>query len=443
MRTSKSFARLTARFLIVSLSLAALIIIPSPTGAVRTMACPGPPPLPLRVLYLMNSTIVVAQVGKTEIIPPAEGDESDPELAHLRTALEVSSTLKGEHQSVVYVNHWNYGEYKDKLTSAAEGDRFLVFLNQSEGEEGLSVGDMDFGVKQLTDDELNVYVKRIEELAYILKAGKPKDEEMVEWLVRCAEDPVTEWEGAFDLAISAVNSQADIPQESPESADGEQAAEVDASVAENTAETSEESSEDAEQTGNDESEVADENSESTEAPPDIEEFSAVNSYLTDRDYTKLLTQDQKDRLVVALINTETLSDKNYHLLELVTPLDDARLVPYLLSQLRATKDEAQYFTDSLARIVATKLNDPALIELADQLTNAEEIQAAAEVQYSEEVTGEVNASSNGRLVNAEPDPAVALAAQKRRARLNYFIAIAETTAPKAVVAQAGCDVIAP
>ncbi|MBV9209338.1 MAG: hypothetical protein JOZ52_01845, partial [Acidobacteria bacterium] len=172
---------------------------------------------PLRVMYLTSERIVTARLGKTETVrieKPAEDDGREVTV-YQKTALLVSTTLKGEHEPVVYVYHSSYGDYGNALTRIEEGQTFLAFLNPSGEGEGFQIDNMRSGLKILTDDELKIYTRRIEELDGIMQAKVPNVAELVEWLVRCIEEPATQWEGAYDLWIShncaANEKQADAP----------------------------------------------------------------------------------------------------------------------------------------------------------------------------------------------------------------------------------------
>ncbi len=442
MLTAGKFTRFTARLLSLNLIAATLITVGASFAPVsRTaVACPAPPPQPLRVLYLQSPQIVIARLGKTEAIKPADAEAAenqDSEATQLRTALLVSSTLKGETKPVVYVNHYTYGDYKDGLSSEEEGQTLLVFLRPQDEGEDFYVDDMSFGVKKLSDADLKVYVQRIEELASIMKAEKPGETEIVEWLVRCAEEPATQWEGAYELMSSSY--MVDYEQEQANAANPEAVteeavteepvvAEAEAEVA--TAEPAEEQAAEATET------------ESTASIQEVEaqDYEFQNEYPTKSDYFKLLTAEQKYRLTTALVNLETLGDAHYYLIELTQKWDDARVVPYLLSQLRNSKDESPYLTDNLTMIVAKRIGDKALIALAEKFAAGEEEAAAeTEVQADAESSdaSEENINAEATLSEAEQEQAAnAATTQKRLARLQYFITLAESTVPQPAAEQA-------
>lgn len=86
-----------------------------------------------------------------------------------------------------------------------EGERVLAFLDHDE-ESGWEAVGLHYGTKQLDPATLEIYRARIRELDELISA-RPKrwrdTPAFVEWLVRCAEEPATRWEGAYALEPSA------------------------------------------------------------------------------------------------------------------------------------------------------------------------------------------------------------------------------------------------
>lgn len=156
------------------------------------------PKLPLRALYSQSELIVVARVGNSVNV----ATEGAARL--VKTQLEVSSTLKGaKHEPAINLYQWVYTGEKEIYSS---GDTLLVFLKDHDEDgvekasDGYAAVDTISGIKKLSEADLQVYIKRIEELAAILNRVNHDNAEIVEWLVRCAEHPATRWEGFFELA---------------------------------------------------------------------------------------------------------------------------------------------------------------------------------------------------------------------------------------------------
>ena len=168
--------------------LGSLVAALAPTlPALSSLAYPIPP-VPLRKLCKEASVIVVAEVAGIRVgtRPVAE--------------LYVDESLKGHPGSVVYVNVWLDGGCPAPARYSS-GKRVLAFL--IEDDDGNYVTEsLSYGSKEIADDRsLAVYRQRIREMIHIQDEpeGDARLERTVEWLVACAEDPVTRWEGAYEL----------------------------------------------------------------------------------------------------------------------------------------------------------------------------------------------------------------------------------------------------
>lgn len=78
----------------------------------------------------------------------------------------------------------------------------LTFLNKREKGEGYYVHALSYGVKhQLNESGFAAYKSRIKEMQEILtEDGKEQEQLTLEWLVKCAEDKNTRWEGTYELS---------------------------------------------------------------------------------------------------------------------------------------------------------------------------------------------------------------------------------------------------
>jgi hypothetical protein len=244
-----------------------------------------------------------------------------------------------------------------------------------------------------------------------MSVANPRDADIVEWLVRCAEDPVTRWEGTYDLAMSHYMLDQQASQEpsadAPSLAPDESAKPID---------------------GDDSAETA---------SVTTREFDA--EYSADVTHAKLLTTEQKYRLTTALVANTRLADTDYHLLDLAQRWDDPRLVPYLLTQLDLvskpsnTEPTSTYFIQNIMKIVAEKLGDDALKAFTekfggegyDQFDSYEEEDQSGdgEQEVAESKTGEVSAE-------------VAAGIKKRNAEVQYFVTLALSTSQKTATIQA-------
>jgi hypothetical protein len=394
MLTARLFTTRTRRLLAFSIIFAGLMT-GTASFAPRARACPAPPPQPLRRLYTESARIVVARVGKSEQV---KTEEEDSESRLMKTALEVSSTLKGETvEPVVYLYHWTWGdEYQDPISEATSSDQLLLFLVRREDGDGYEIEDMTYGLKKLSDADLKIYVRRIEELAAIMKQDEPNQAEIVEWLVRCAEEPATRWEGAFEL--NASNSFLQAKKEQKPEVEGEaQAQPVDEQAA-----------------------VVDGESGAGRDPVYFE-----GMYEMDETFASLLTPAQKERVASALFSADAITNADYPLINLVKDWNDARLLPFLLTHLRSAADTSPYYTPELMMMVAEIIGDDALVALVDDYRTL--FYNGAEEGLGSSQEGEEQAASS------EQQEAQAQASdfkQRLNAKLDHFIALAQSSTPQ-------------
>lgn len=84
----------------------------------------------------------------------------------------------------------------------SEEEDVLTFLDKREKGEGYEVHALSYGVKhQLNEAGFTAYKNRIKEMQKILTEDKKEQEELtLEWLVKCAENRDTRWEGTYELS---------------------------------------------------------------------------------------------------------------------------------------------------------------------------------------------------------------------------------------------------
>ena len=294
-------------------------------------------PQSLRALYKDNSLIVIATIGESKRV------ESEDDRSLMKTALHVSSTLKGKMKATAYVYRW---VYKEKQGDFAEGNRLLLFLQPRETEDGKTRGyeidDESYGVKKLSEADLGVYKQRIAELAQIMRGGKPDRREIVEWLVRCAENPATRFEGAYELALGAEEVSDEEDEEVEEAGEGAE-----------------------------------------EAVPDPGEEEALDENDSYGELAALLSPGQKERLLNALYETAELGARDDQLIRLARIWKDARLRPFLVAQLRRWQDAPPVFASSLVGTLALMLEDDELTDLANDFDEVASDQLGAEEEESD------------------------------------------------------------
>lgn len=353
--------RTSARLSLVALALlaalaAALVSVEPPTSS----ACPVVNALPLRARFAESTLVAVARVGDSVAV------ERRGILSTMNTALHLTSLLKGEEkEKVINLRHSVVGLPGWSPPIKYEKDEvLLLFLKHGGGGDEYIALDDERAVQKLSEEDLKVYVRRIEELAAIMRSATPDEAAIAEWLVRCAEEPATRWEGAYELAYDV-----SLPEDPPDAEDIAEEAEEEAGEA--ATPTDDPVAVDAREEPEDEvggisaapASVAGEsiNSDSN-VQPDI--LPGTTGAASRGDHAALLTPAQKERLTTALLNAEELNGGEQQLMFLVSVWKDERLVPYILKHLARMADKPPYQSEVMMRIVAHALGDPTLIRFA-------------------------------------------------------------------------------
>jgi hypothetical protein len=293
------------------------------------------PPQTLRMLTNESELIVSARVEKITLIKRKDGFNTG--IARLN----ILSILKGaeESQSVdVY--------YEPDMICPAppyykEGATVLAFLTRSQRGPGYVTVGLSYGAKNLNNREIEVYSASIRELIEIEKETNRNTlrGRLVEWLVRCAEEPITRWEGAYDLRYSR-EMKMEIENEKKK-AKGDQGNAVD--------------------------------------KDEMEEWKKGIV-----DLTALLTKKQKGRLTAALYRASSLSNGGIDLIELVEIWGDKNLVPFMWSYLKAYKKDYTWETKDLMRKLATNLKNQEALELTEKFKSWNYTSPESEAQGEQE-----------------------------------------------------------
>ncbi|HZH90704.1 MAG TPA: hypothetical protein VEX70_08835 [Pyrinomonadaceae bacterium] len=411
---ARSSARLPAvAFALVSAFAAALVCVELPASS----ACPVSMPSPLRVRYADSVIVAVARVGDTVPV------ERQGVTTTMNTAFHITSLLKGESEEKVV--NFQYPVLSLAGMNAApeyeKGDVILVFLRRGEKGGYVPVDD-ERGIQKLAADDLKVYVRRIEELAAIMRSEKPDEAALTEWLVRCAEETATRWEGAYELAFNV-----SLPQDPPDEEEEEEAdaAETDAETV-NEEETASEDDSDA-------AEPATGAAESVNAESDGEEIVLTGSLRFGRsiDFAALITPAQKERLTTTLLNAEELNEGEQLLIHLVGSWKDERLVPFMLKHLARMADKPPYHAADMMRLVAHMLGDQTLIKFVANYNKTAAYEdlydsnsaAAATYEEKPDATAEERAEQKKKF--EEMKAAAAEALFLRSGKLRHFLALAD------------------
>ena len=319
-----------------------------PTNVSARSRCPVKMPETLLSLYQNSDAIHIATFDRKTDGEVAE-DTADYTSIGIKKHFSISSTLKGESRKFFVLEDSEY-RYKNTGTTPAEaeeseeaedlessielkpGDTLLLFLKNGDEEDAPTLTDYRDGTKKLSMEHIGVYEARIKELNSIFGAKKVDEAKIVEWLVRCAEDTVTRWEGTFELLGSFQNMEW-----------VEQAAKQRKERIERGEPVEEEPSE---------SETPNEEGEEEEGPRKNVDTSS---------FAKLLDVNQKQTLANILLDrpapvsedkdkAETEVRGDDELIELVKRFGDPRLVGFLLDQLRANSDEPYAVGQAMKRI---------------------------------------------------------------------------------------------
>jgi hypothetical protein len=388
-------------------------------------ACPIAMPNPLRARFTNSDIVAVARVGDSVAV----GKQGEVTLA--TTELHLTSRLKGEgKEKVVNLQHlvWSSGEVQ--TTEYAKDDVVLVFLRRVDKGDGYISADGERGIQKLPKDDLKVYVRRIEELAAIMRSEKPDESALAEWLVRCAEEPATRWEGAYDLAFNVARFE-DPPDE--EEVAGEEEEEPGAESSEVEAAAPETAEDDGSKSVGNSSAEPSGVAESANAGADGR--AVVNILVNPQaaqpvDFAALLTPAQKERLMTTLLNAEELNEGEQLLMRLVGAWKDARLVPFLLKHLARTADKPLYEAEDMMRIVAHTLGDQTLIKFAASYSRTAQYQdlyANNLPDNADEIDPEATAEERAAFKQelAEHKAAAVEALFQRSGKVRHFLALAD------------------
>ncbi|MEP7012726.1 MAG: hypothetical protein ABJC13_20580 [Acidobacteriota bacterium] len=155
---------------------------------------------PLRQLFDESELVVLGIAGTSFMPAGAQGE--------VATELRLNLVLKGrEAQAIIRVFH---SEQEDVGADRfAPGALVLAFLNSradgAKASRTYETDDATFGLKELTEAEMPVYRERIESLAALPRYPQIHPDDLAEWLVATAEEPVTRKAAAGEI-LAALDS---------------------------------------------------------------------------------------------------------------------------------------------------------------------------------------------------------------------------------------------
>lgn len=341
------------------------VSIAAPAANAARRKCPEEPPSTLLSLYRKSDAVYLGKFEKTVAGDMIRTDEYSRTIA-VSDSFSISTAIKGEPRKffVREYEEYQYAGSDDEGLRSEEpmeefnegyrlkpGDNVVLFLKFVEDEDSkenvmreLDVVHYRDGVMRLDVSELSSYEARLQDLKGILSSKQVSDAAILNWIIRCIEDPITRWEGAYELFGSFQmldwdeqnTDTVDVASDEPENGDS------DVVLAE------------------------------TEVAAEEEEFD--NSV-----YARLLTDEQKARLVQIAISeraAEDLKDARVRhdrdgdrvLFDVVKRWGDARLASVMLDRLRATGEdnyEKLYWMSSISEI----LKDKELTRISEKFGN--------------------------------------------------------------------------
>ena len=399
--------------------LVSTFISPAITHAAKR--CPDEPPSTLLSLYKKSDAIFLGKFDKTTVGDVVSEDEHST-MVNVSDHFSISSTLKGKTEKF-YIR--NYEQYRYKGSDGTEeiedeegygvekvepGDTVLLFLKvKAEDEENkeskpeLDVVHYRDAIKPVKAAEVSSYEARIKELNSIFSSKKADDADILNWILRCIDDPVTRWDGAFELLTSFQNLEWKKEQEKEREKEAEK-------------EVSSETETDAEITGEN-FEASDEGSEESHEDGELAEEEFDNSA-----YATLLTAEQKDALTNIALDLKpeksenqedpesedekpTLNEGDRVLFELVKRWGDSRLAAAMLDRLRVTGEDT-YQKLAWMTLITDVLKDTELSSLGEKFSEISyrEDGETVEVEKTEAKKSETNKGEVEEPVS-EPAPA--------------------------------------
>lgn len=158
-------------------------------------------PKPLRKLVIESENIVWAYVADIGTVKKTKKQDYGWDRDY--AMIIVKELLQGKLSSDTLKVYFTSGMICPAPGVFYKGETVLAFLDKREKEEGYDVHALSYGVKHgLTTQEFAVYKSRITEMQALIKSGEVTrcNECVLEWLVKCAEQKCTRWEGTYELS---------------------------------------------------------------------------------------------------------------------------------------------------------------------------------------------------------------------------------------------------
>lgn len=155
-------------------------------------------PQPLRLLVEESQCIISGYVVK--IYPQNKDNPWGSMIAQIAVLEKMQGSISADTIEVIFNNHI-VCPAPPRYTA---NKHVLAFIN-SDKEGRYYTHALQYGAKTLTLPDIAIYKARILEIQAIIQLNDKVERytQTVEWLVKCAEQPATRWEGSFELGMQS------------------------------------------------------------------------------------------------------------------------------------------------------------------------------------------------------------------------------------------------
>lgn len=151
-------------------------------------------PRPLRKLVIESEFIVYADVIGIK------SSETDNHWNNTKAILVIKEILQGKIKRDTIDVFFTLGMICPAPARYEKGTTVLAFLDKNK--KGYSTHALSYGSKIIDQNDYKIYKSRIIEIQNILKLKNEveKTEKTINWLITCAVDSTTRWEGIYELS---------------------------------------------------------------------------------------------------------------------------------------------------------------------------------------------------------------------------------------------------
>ena len=161
--------------------------------------------------YWLSPKSLIRLISDSQIIVVAQVESIEEGRNHVEVVefpneltkvnLVVLDALKGNLDGKLTVMSDTFFTYQEAVKKYKKGSKVLVFLDKTPLDNTYKAFDINHILKNVQDKGFGVYVKRIEEMQQILQVSDETEQrkEIIEWLVKCAENKIMRSEGLLDL----------------------------------------------------------------------------------------------------------------------------------------------------------------------------------------------------------------------------------------------------